>query len=290
MDIIEINQLRLRSLIGFSPHELEAPQDIVVDLQIGCDSRRAGESDDPADAFNYKTVSKAIIAFVESDRFSLVEKLAEEIARIVIVDFGAPYVEVRVDKPGALRRSDSVGIRLKRRTGDFRQNAAFVTLGSNIAPEANLAAAIALLRRHTTVLAVSPVYRSAPQGYRQQAAFLNMAAKVHTLRAPAEFKSKVIDRIERDLKRLRDPQNVNAPRTIDLDLSLWNNASFSYGERPWTIPDGDILRYAHVAIPLADLAPDYELPGDGRSLREIAAAFDGSGLERVALDFGTEAN
>ena len=289
MDIIEIANLRLRTVIGFSAHELPAPQDIVVSLRIGTDRRLANESDEPADALNYKTLAKATIALVENSRFSLVEKLAEQIASRITVGFGAPWVEVAVRKPGALRRADSVAIRIQRRPSDYAENLAYISIGSNIEPEKNIVACVGLLRRYTTVLALSPVYRSAPQGYRQQPPFLNMAAKVHTFRAPAEFKIAVIDRIESDLGRVRDPGNKNAPRTIDLDISLWNSAVIKYGERQWQIPDPDILRYAHVATPLADIAPDYQHPLEEKSLRKIAGALDADSLEQVELDLGAAA-
>ena len=286
MDEIEIQNLRLRAVLGFSEHELDQPQDIVVGLRLGLDNRRAGETDDPADAFNYRTVTKAIIQFVEASRFSLVEKLAEEIARLAIIDFCAPQVEVAVHKPGALRRSDSVGIRITRRPEDYARNIVFVSIGSNIKPAENIVAALALLRRYTTVLDISPIYQSAPQGYTDQAPFLNLAVKAHTLRSPAQFKAEVIDRIEADLKRVRDPENKNAPRAIDLDLSLWNDEVFEFGDKPWMIPDSDIARFAHVAIPLADLAPDYVHPALKKPLHVIAASFDASELRRVNLDFG----
>lgn len=286
MDQIEIRNLRLRALIGFSPHELDAPQDIVVNLRIGVEGRRAGETDEPADAFNYRTIAKAIIAFVESSRFSLVEKLAEEIARLAIVDYSAPYIEVSVEKPGALRHSDSVGLRIERRAGHYAKNIAFLSIGSNIEPRKNVVSAVMLLRRYTTLLAASTVYRSAPQGFAEQAPFLNMAAKAHTLRSPAQFKTEVIDRIESDLNRVRDPRNKNAPRTIDLDISLWNDEAIEYGDKPWIVPAEDITRFAHVAAPLAELAPDYTHPTLGVTLCEIAASFDPNALQPVALDFG----
>jgi FolB domain-containing protein len=119
MDMIEIDNLRLRCLIGFSPHERTDRQDVVISLRIGADMRRAGESDNPDDAFNYRTVTKAIIQHVESSQYFLVEKLASEIARICVVDYGAPYVQVRVHKPGALRFSDSVGVVIERRPDDY---------------------------------------------------------------------------------------------------------------------------------------------------------------------------
>ena len=137
----------------------------------------AGESDEPADAFNYRTITKAIIQVVEASRFSLVEKLAEEIARLAIVDFGAPYIEVNARKPGALRRSDSVGIRIERRPGDYARNIAYVSLGSNMQPEENVAAAVHLLRGCATVLDVSPVYRTPPQLDVNQAPFLIWRSK-----------------------------------------------------------------------------------------------------------------
>ena len=286
MDIIEVRNLRLRAIIGFSPHELDAPQDIVVSLRIGLEERRAGETDDPYDAFNYRTIVKAIIHFVESSRFALLEKLAEEIARLALFEFKAPHIEVRIDKPGALRRSDSVGIRILRRPGDFQGNIAYLSLGSNIRPKENIGEAVRLLRHRTTVLCVSPVYSSPPQGFSEQARFLNAAVKIHTWRSPADFKSAVIDRIEADQQRLRDPQNKNAPRTIDLDISLWNDEVLVYGGKPWHIPDADITRFAHVAVPLADIAPNYIHPSEGKSLREVAAAFDKRQLRRINLDLG----
>ncbi|MCY3833436.1 MAG: 2-amino-4-hydroxy-6-hydroxymethyldihydropteridine diphosphokinase [Chloroflexi bacterium] len=283
MDTIEIRNLRLRAQIGFSTHELDAPQDVVINLRIHLADRRAGETDDPADAFNYRTVTKAVIRLVEGARFALVEKLAEEIARLAVVDFGAPSVEVSVSKPGALRRSDSVGIQIKRGPDDYARNIAYLSLGSNIDPEANLAAAIDQLRRLTTVLALSSVYQTRPQGYAQQEHFLNMAVKLRTLRTPAQFKTEVIDRIESALKRVHDPKNANAPRTIDLDISLWNDEVIQFGAKPWTIPDADIAHFAYVAIPLAELAPEYIHPQLGKSLKEIAAPFKSDEVNRLDL-------
>lgn len=118
MDLIEIDKLRLRCVIGFSPHERGDRQDVVISLRIGTDMRQAGQTDNPDDAFNYRTVTKAIIKHVEESQYFLVEKLASEIARIVVAH-GAPYVQVRVHKPGALRFSDSVGVVIERTPNDF---------------------------------------------------------------------------------------------------------------------------------------------------------------------------
>lgn len=284
MDIIEIKNLRLQTMIGFSPHELDRLQDIVISLRIGIDRQRAGETDDPADVINYKAVNKAVIQLVGHSRFRLLEKLAEEIAKTIITGFAARFVQVSIQKPGALRHADSVGIAIERRAADYESNVVFLSLGSNIAPEENIVAAIKLLRRHTNVLALSPAYRTAPQGDERQDAFINMAVKLHTLREPLAFKTRVIDRIESRLRRTRDPRNKNAPRTIDIDIALWNDEAFEFGDRPWIVPDPDIMRFAHVAIPLADIAADCRHPTHWKTMSEIAAGFSSAGVRRIDID------
>jgi 2-amino-4-hydroxy-6-hydroxymethyldihydropteridine diphosphokinase len=159
----------------------------------------------------------------------------------------------------------------------------YVSLGSNIEPEKNVKQAIQLLETKTKVQAISSTYRTAPQGFIEQADFLNMAVCIETSLDPFTFKKEVLDWIERELGRVRDPQNKNAPRTIDLDISLWDNAVFEYGDKPWRVPDPDILKFTHVAIPLAEIAPDYIHPVEHMTLSEIAARFDVSAFERFVL-------
>ena len=96
----------------------------------------------------------------------------------------------------------------------------------------------------------------------------------------------MIDPIESDLGRVRDPNNENAPRTIDIDILLWNTEVLEYGEQPWIIPDPDITQYAHVAVPLADLAPDTVHPIGDKTLAEIAKSLDKQGIEAIkSIDF-----
>ena len=162
---------------------------------------------------------------------------------------------------------------------------AFVALGSNIAPDANLPAAVRLLAARCTLLARSPVYRTPPQGFTDQPDFYNMAVKIETALSPAAFKQTVLADIERALGRVRDPHNKNAPRTIDLDIALWGGQALTYGDRPWRVPDPDILRFAHLAVPLADLAPDYVHPETGTTLAQIARRFEVDTMQVVPLAF-----
>lgn len=118
-DRIFVRDLRVRGIIGLNDWEREKQQDILINLTLGVDCRAAGASDDVADSLNYRTLTKAVIAYAETSAHYLVEALASGIARICTVDFGADRAVVRVEKPGALRFADSVGVEITRRPADF---------------------------------------------------------------------------------------------------------------------------------------------------------------------------
>lgn len=160
----------------------------------------------------------------------------------------------------------------------------YVILGSNINPYQNMVEAVAYLRQHCEVIAVSSVYRTPPQEFADQDDFLNAAVKLHTNLDPAAFRQQIGGGLEAALKRVRDPNNRAGPRTIDLDVSLWGAAVFEYGPKPWRVPDQDILRFAYVTIPLAELAPDVVHPQTGQTLTEIAATLDATGIEKLDLN------
>jgi 2-amino-4-hydroxy-6-hydroxymethyldihydropteridine diphosphokinase len=162
----------------------------------------------------------------------------------------------------------------------------YLSLGSNIQPQGNLAAALRLLGSKCAMQAVSQAYRTPPQGFAEQDDFLNLAVNITTDLAPITLKSDILDWIERELKRERDPHNKNAPRTIDLDISLWNDEIFEYGSKPWRVPDPDILRFAHVALPLAEIAPEYIHPVERCPLKTIATRFTEAHFERFRLPGG----
>jgi 2-amino-4-hydroxy-6-hydroxymethyldihydropteridine diphosphokinase len=154
-------------------------------------------------------------------------------------------------------------------------NRAFVAIGSNIEPERNLKAAVRLLASRCRLLALSPVYETTPVGRTDQPDFLNAAALIETELGAEELKVLVLQDIERTLGRVRSADK-NAPRTIDLDITLFNDEVLDVGDRH--IPDRDLLRYPHVAVPMADLAPRYVHPESGQTLQEIAERMQRVGL------------
>lgn len=164
-------------------------------------------------------------------------------------------------------------------------NRAFLALGSNIEPETNLPRCVALLCEHCRVVAVSRVYETAPVGFTEQANFLNAAVLVETSLGPADLKVEVLGDIEAQLGRVRT-ENKNAPRTIDVDIALFNAEVLEVGAR--RIPDPEILEFGHIALPLADLAPDYRHPETGQTLAEIAAPFSSDPTLQIRPDIHLE--
>lgn len=118
-DKILVENLLVRGIVGLNDWERVKQQDVVVNLEIYGDFTAAGRSDDVADTLNYRTLTKDVIAYVEGSGHYLVEALAHEIARIAVIDHGAERVRVRVEKPGALRFAESVGIEIERDRSDF---------------------------------------------------------------------------------------------------------------------------------------------------------------------------
>lgn len=119
MDKIIIKDLLLRGIIGINEDERANKQDILINLVIYSDTRPAAASDDISDAVNYRTITKRIIAHVEQSSGFLVERLAGDIARLIIMEFGVEKVVVRVEKPGALRFARSVGVEIVRGRSDY---------------------------------------------------------------------------------------------------------------------------------------------------------------------------
>ena len=118
-DIIFLNGLEMEAIIGIFDWERRVKQSVVIDLQMQTDIRAAAATDSIEDTLNYKAVAKRLLDFVNNSEFHLVETLAESVARIVVTEFGVPWVRVDLNKPGAIRGSRDVGVRIERRREDF---------------------------------------------------------------------------------------------------------------------------------------------------------------------------
>ncbi len=144
-----------------------------------------------------------------------------------------------------------------------------IALGSNVNREYNTTRALKLLQQDPRwrVLAVSPIYRTPAIGGRgPQPDYFNAAVLIETDLSP-EALHRALREIEARLGRIRT-EDKYAPRTMDLDIVLIKDRQLELHGAP--IPDPDIFHYPHLAFPLADIAPDWRVPGTSHTLKHIA--------------------
>lgn len=119
MDKVFISDLSARGIIGINDWERQNPQEILINIVLFTDLRKAGSSDDIADCVNYRTVAKKVQHHAETAARWTVEALAADIARLCLEEPGVQKVVVRVEKPGAVRFSRSVGVEIERTREDI---------------------------------------------------------------------------------------------------------------------------------------------------------------------------
>jgi D-erythro-7,8-dihydroneopterin triphosphate epimerase len=105
---IRVKDLCLRTFIGINEDEILNKQDVLINLTILYAAQDAVRDNDIDHALNYRTITKAIIAHVEGNRFALLERLTQELLDLIMVNESVLYAEVEVDKPHALRFAESV--------------------------------------------------------------------------------------------------------------------------------------------------------------------------------------
>jgi D-erythro-7,8-dihydroneopterin triphosphate epimerase len=114
MALIRIKNLKISTFIGFNPEELVNRQDVIINLEIEAEvPEEAMLADEPLGIFDYKVITKKIIEYVEAGRFKLLEVLTKQILLLIMKEELVRYVRVKVDKPGALRHTDSVSVEME---------------------------------------------------------------------------------------------------------------------------------------------------------------------------------
>jgi len=114
MALIRVKNLLLRTYIGFNPEEIANMQDVIINIEIEADiSEEALLADEPEGIYNYKTVTKQIIALVQEKRFKLLEVLTKNILDLIMTDERVSWARVEVDKPHALRFAESVSFEME---------------------------------------------------------------------------------------------------------------------------------------------------------------------------------
>ncbi|MCB1865779.1 MAG: 2-amino-4-hydroxy-6-hydroxymethyldihydropteridine diphosphokinase [Chromatiales bacterium] len=149
---------------------------------------------------------------------------------------------------------------------------AYISIGSNIEPERHIDAALRALRQEFDVRSVSPVYRSKAEGFDGED-FLNVAVAIDSALKPAPI-VEILTRIEDDNGRTRGGARF-AARTLDLDLLTYGDEVIDIGNLH--LPRPEILRYAFVLKPLADIAGTDRHPVVGERYADLWEGFDDVG-------------
>ena len=127
----------------------------------------------------------------------------------------------------------------------MKTNRAVLGLGSNIDPEENTQKAIDIIRTEFSLIKISSFVRTEPVGFKEQAPFLNGALLIETELDAAALKTRLKE-IEIALGRVR-MENRNGPRTIDLDIIVWN------GE----VVDDDVYERDFLKSSIRELLPGF---------------------------------
>ncbi len=113
-DKIFVNNLRVQAILGIYPLEREQSQEVVITLEIDTDCSKAAASKDLADSLDYATLAHAVAELTINGKYLLIETLIEDIAQHCLRQPLVQGVSVQVEKPQAVPRADSVGIKIYR--------------------------------------------------------------------------------------------------------------------------------------------------------------------------------
>jgi len=278
-DILKIHNLELRCYIGFNPHEIGKLQKVLLSASFqpplggkgsSYDMSHDDNDDNVRNTIDLRTLSKDLLQF-EHSQINLIETLAYRAAYVTCVVNGGRNVEISIKKPGSLRFSEGTEVLVGPYDAkDFPKYNAIISIGSNIDPFINIPRAIHLLRSHGIgiVRNKSHWYRSSPVGSQTEGDpdFINAAIHIETRLLPS-FLERALKQIEVEMGRVRDPNNKNAPRQIDLDVTYFGRMSEDYNDgkqtgleedSPAIVLDHEGLAVCpHVAMPVADLFPNW---------------------------------
>ena len=116
-DRIRIEDLTARCVIGLDDDERREKQEVRVSLALWTDLAAAGRSDRVEDTVDYRALKKRVLRLVEDSRYYLIEALAEAVAAACLAEPKVARVEVRVEKPAALRFARTVAVEITRPAG-----------------------------------------------------------------------------------------------------------------------------------------------------------------------------
>jgi 2-amino-4-hydroxy-6-hydroxymethyldihydropteridine diphosphokinase len=261
MDIVFIQGLKIDTIIGIYDWERKIRQDIVLDIEMSFDIKKAGKSDKIELALNYKDVSKRIITFVKNSKFKLIETLAEKITEIIITEFNVEKVKLTLNKGEALTGAKGVGVIINR----CKMANIHINIGSNENRKHNINIAIKELKSKFEDLKISSVYESPAVGFKGDD-FYNVGVNAKT-NLNVNNVQDILKKIEFENGRKHKRERFSS-RTIDLDLVLYDDLI----SKELNLPRDDIFKYNFVLLPLKELNPEIMHPIKKIKYNEISTS------------------
>ena len=118
MDTIYLHGLKCKCVIGVWKWEKAITQTLILDIELATDIKPAAASDDLSDTLDYKAVSDRVIEYAQASPFDLIETLIERLSEVILAEFNVPWVRIKLDKGGAVKNVQNVGVIIERGTRD----------------------------------------------------------------------------------------------------------------------------------------------------------------------------
>ncbi len=260
-DVIFIKGLKADTIIGIYDWEKKIRQDIVLDLKIAVDIKKASMLDDIEHTLNYKSISKKLVKYIKESKIELVETLAENICNVVLAECNVKWVKLKLNKGKALSDADNVGVIIKR----YKKTNIHVNIGSNINRDTNIKKALELLNKNFKNITTSSIYESEAIGFEGNA-FYNIGVNIFTTKSCKKI-LKILNDIEKKMGRDKTKPKFS-DRNIDLDLVLYGDMI----NKTLNIPRNDITKYAFTLAPIVELMPNKLHPKLQKTFKEIYSA------------------
>jgi len=251
MDKIYIKDLEIYANHGVFQEEKTLGQRFLISLELFISLREAGTTDDITKTVHYGELCHLVEKEFKKESYDLIEKATEKLAEFILLKYNlVQRVKVTIKKPWA-----PIGKSLQYAAVEIDRSwhTSYIGVGGNMGDkEKNVEMALELISNsyHTNVTKTSKFYETKPVGYLEQEDFLNCAIEVKTLLTPLELVRFLLS-IEKELKRERVIRW--GPRTVDLDVLLYDNITSSIDEI--ILPHPRMQERMFVLEPLSDIAP-----------------------------------
>lgn len=267
MDTIKINDMRFFGYHGVFEEETVNGQYFRINAKMKINTYPAGVSDELDRSVSYADVFEDCKKMVEGEPYKLLEAVAQQLAAQILQKYDLieeVTIEVIKERPPIVGFDGTAAVEITRKQ---KRNIVYISLGTNIGDrEGFLNAAIEELKSNSSlaVSRISSIYETKAVGLVDQADFLNQVVEVRT----SLTKYELLDLIQRiEYKQGRDRIIRWGPRTLDIDILMYNNEMNN--DEKLLIPHPRMVERAFVLVPFVEIAQATQVPGTGKTVREL---------------------